>query len=113
MKQYFSGSEVRCDANVSNQRPHLDVDHGLLPVRLDVPEVAGVPAPLAVLRGAVFALVQVEVGPGGGAAVGGVAELVDVEAVLALGEVGDLASHVHGVALQGDGTYAVIATVAV
>lgn len=57
------------------------------------------PVALAVLGGAVLALVQVEVGPGRGAAVGGVAELVDVEAVIALGQAGHLAAHLHGVTL--------------
>ena len=46
----------------------------------------------------VLAAVGVEVGPGGGAAVGVVAKLVHVEAVLAGAKAGELASHGHGAA---------------
>ena len=54
--------------------------------------------PLSLLVGgrAVLALVQVEVGSGGHAAVGGVAELVDVETVLAGLQVGDVADDRDG-----------------
>ncbi len=78
---------------------HLDVHDGLGAVRLDVAQVAGVPLALAVAGGAVLALVDVEVGPGRGAAVGAVAELVDVEPVQALRQVAHLALDVHLIAL--------------
>ena len=66
---------------------------------LDVAQVAGVAAALGVLGAAVLAFVQVEVGPGGGAAVGEVTKLMDVEAV----EAGLEARHGSG---HGDGTAA-------
>ena len=54
------------------------------------------PCALGVIGRSVLALVRVEVGPGGGAAIGGVSELVDVEAVVAGLETGHLATHGHG-----------------
>ena len=45
----------------------------------------------------------VEVGTGAHAAVGGVAQLVNVEAVLARREAGDLTSHLGAAALRGEG----------
>ena len=60
-----------------------------------VAEVASVPLSLGVLLAAVLALVEVEVGTGGGAAVGGVAELVDVEAVLSWLQVANVAGYLH------------------
>ena len=63
----------------------------------DVAEVSGVALPLLAVLAAVLALVEVEVRPGRGAAVGGVAELVDVEAVQPRLQVADLAGDPHRV----------------
>ncbi len=65
----------------------------------DVAEIAGVALALGVLGGAVLALVKVEMGPGGDAAVGRVAELMDVESVFAGLESRHLAGHADGIAL--------------
>ena len=61
-----------------------------------VTQVSGVSGALGVGGGTVGALVGVEVGPGRGAAVGGVSKLVDVEPVIAGLQSRDLASHGHG-----------------
>ena len=53
------------------------------------------PLPLLAVLAAVLALVEVEVRPGRGAAVGGVAELVDVEAVQARLQVAHVAAYLH------------------
>ena len=67
-----------------------------------VAEVTGVA--VLVGGGAVVLAVGVEVGPGGHASVGGVAELVDVEAVLARGESLEVAGNLGGsVAGLGEG----------
>ena len=67
-----------------------------------VAEVTGVA--VLVGGGAVVLAVGVEVGPGGHASVGGVAELVDVEAVLARGESLEVAGYFGGsVAGLGEG----------
>ena len=54
------------------------------------------PLPLLVVLAAVLALVQVQVGPGRCAAVGGVAELVDVEAVQAGLQVAHVTAYLNG-----------------
>ena len=74
-----------------------DVDGGLsVGIGLDVAEIAGVATSLGISGSAMFATVGVEVGTGGGAAIGVVAELVDVEAVKARSKSEDLARHGHG-----------------
>ena len=79
-----------------------DVHHGdAVRAGSDVAEVAGVA--LLVGRGAVLLASGVEVGTGAHAAVGGVAQLVNVEAVLARREAGDLTSHLGAAALRGEG----------
>ena len=87
------------DAVIALERDEgvTDVDGSLaVGVGLDVAKIADVALALGVSRSAVVAAIGVEVGTGGGAAVGVVAELVNVETVKARGKSGQLASHSHG-----------------
>lgn len=77
---------------------NVDVGHAVI-VGANVAQIPGVPLTLGVPRGPVLALVQVEMGPGGSAAVGRVAELVNVETVITGLQVGHHTLDVDGVAL--------------
>jgi len=84
----------------TRQRDHFvcDIDFGhTIFASNDVAEVPSVP--LIVGGGAVGLALGVVVGPGAGAAVGVVAELVDVEPVLAGGQATDLAAQLDGISV--------------
>jgi len=65
-------------------------------IRFDVTQISRVPMIIAIRRRSVFAVVGVEMGAGGGASVGVVAKLVDVESMQTFGQPFDLALDVDG-----------------
>jgi len=65
-------------------------------IRFDVAQIARVPMIIAIRRRSVFAVVGVEMGAGGGASVGVVAKLVDVESMQTFGQPLDFACDVDG-----------------